>query len=91
MADKTEKAESVHHEKHIDPHAIGTNDNDSSTPPNFKNGHDDLGKNSPIDLEAPGDESWRANIDTQHEKRILRKLDAHLLPFVSLLYLLSFL
>jgi hypothetical protein len=35
--------------------------------------------------------SWRHGIDEKHEKRILRKLDIHLLPFVSVLYLLSFL
>ena len=29
--------------------------------------------------------------DEKYEKRILRKLDFHLLPFVSVLYLLSFL
>lgn len=45
----------------------------------------------PVDLEAPNNESWRVGIDAKHEKRILRKLDVHLLPFVSLLYLLSFL
>jgi hypothetical protein len=36
-------------------------------------------------------DQWRHGIDLVHEKRILRKLDYHLLPFVSLLYLLSFL
>jgi hypothetical protein len=36
-------------------------------------------------------DQWRHGIDHVHEKRILRKLDLHLLPFVSLLYLLSFL
>jgi hypothetical protein len=36
-------------------------------------------------------DQWRHGIDTTHEKRILRRLDLHLLPFVSLLYLLSFL
>jgi hypothetical protein len=36
-------------------------------------------------------EEWRHGVDTKHEHRILRKLDLHLLPFVSLLYLLSFL
>jgi hypothetical protein len=35
--------------------------------------------------------SWRLGIDEKHEKMILRKLDIHLLPFISLLYLLSFL
>jgi hypothetical protein len=35
--------------------------------------------------------SWRRGIDEKQEKRILRKLDIHLLPFISLLYLLSFL
>jgi hypothetical protein len=34
-------------------------------------------------------DQWRHGIDPVHEKRILRKLDLHLLPFVSLLYLLS--
>jgi hypothetical protein len=33
----------------------------------------------------------RYGIDEKHEQRILRKLDIRLLPFVSLLYLLSFL
>ncbi|KAG8767274.1 hypothetical protein FRC15_005797, partial [Serendipita sp. 397] len=37
------------------------------------------------------DDTWRHGIDTTHEKRILRKLDWHILPLVSLLYLLSFL
>jgi hypothetical protein len=36
-------------------------------------------------------DQWRHGIDPVHEKRILRKLDFRLLPFVSLLYLLSFL
>jgi hypothetical protein len=33
----------------------------------------------------------RQKRDEKYEKRILRKLDFHLLPFVSVLYLLSFL
>ncbi|KIM26839.1 hypothetical protein M408DRAFT_330417 [Serendipita vermifera MAFF 305830] len=36
-------------------------------------------------------DQWRHGVDAAHEKRVLRKLDIHLLPFVSLLYLLSFL
>jgi hypothetical protein len=36
-------------------------------------------------------DQWRHGIDHVHEKRILRKLDFRLLPFVTLLYLLSFL
>lgn len=40
---------------------------------------------------ASGGDQWRHGVDAIHEKRILRKLDWHLLPFVSLLYLLSFL
>jgi hypothetical protein len=36
-------------------------------------------------------DQWRNGIDPVQEKRILRKLDLYLLPFVSLLYLLSFL
>jgi hypothetical protein len=36
-------------------------------------------------------EQWRNGIGPVQEKRILRKLDLYLLPFVSLLYLLSFL
>jgi hypothetical protein len=36
-------------------------------------------------------DQWRHGIDSVHEKRVLRKLDLHLLPFVSVLYLLSFL
>lgn len=34
---------------------------------------------------------WRDGWDDRRERRILRKMDIHLLPFVSLLYLLSFL
>jgi hypothetical protein len=34
---------------------------------------------------------WRHGMDNEHEKRILRKLDIHLLPLVSVLYLFSFL
>jgi hypothetical protein len=40
---------------------------------------------------ATKDPLWKHGIDEKHEKRILLKLDLHLLPFVSLLYLLSFL
>jgi hypothetical protein len=36
-------------------------------------------------------DQWRHGIDPVHEKRILRKLDFHLLPFLFLLFLLSFL
>jgi len=37
------------------------------------------------------DERWRDGWDDRREQRVLRKMDIHLLPFVSLLYLLSFL
>jgi len=37
------------------------------------------------------DEHWRDGWDHRREQRVLRKMDIHLLPFVSLLYLLSFL
>jgi hypothetical protein len=49
---------------------------------------------TPVDYNsdnATQDPFRRYGIDEKHEKRILRKLDIHLLPFVSLLYLLSFL
>jgi hypothetical protein len=36
-------------------------------------------------------EGWRNGWDNRREQRVLRKMDIHLLPFVSLLYLLSFL
>jgi len=36
-------------------------------------------------------DQWRSDIDPLYEKRILRKLDLHLLPFLCLLFLLSFL
>lgn len=42
-------------------------------------------------IESGDQAEWRHGVDAQHEHRILRKLDVHLLPFVSLLYLLSFL
>lgn len=94
MAEKVEKAESAHHEKQLDSHAFstnGTNGTDTGTPQKLKGEHPDLEGHASVDLDESGDESWRDNIDTKHEKRILRKLDIHLLPFVSLLYLLSFL
>jgi hypothetical protein len=31
------------------------------------------------------------HLDEEEDRRILRKIDVHLLPFVALLYLLSFL
>ena len=37
------------------------------------------------------DESWWVGWDDRRERRVLRNMDIHLLPFVSLLYLLSFL
>jgi len=37
------------------------------------------------------DVDWRDGWDDRREQRVLRKMDIHLLPFVSLLYLLSFL
>lgn len=37
------------------------------------------------------DERWRHGWDDRRERRVLRRMDLHLLPFVSLLYLLSFL
>ena len=36
-------------------------------------------------------EDWRDGWDGRRERRVLRRMDIHLLPFVSLLYLLSFL
>lgn len=39
-------------------------------------------------IDSPGDFYER---DSQEERRMFRKMDMHLLPFVSLLYLLSFL
>lgn len=41
-----------------------------------------------VDSPSPGDLYER---DGKEERRIFRKMDMHLLPFVSLLYLLSFL
>lgn len=38
-----------------------------------------------------GDEDMIHNISEAERKRVLRKLDIHLLPFISTLYLLSFL
>ncbi|KAG8820813.1 hypothetical protein FRC17_010005 [Serendipita sp. 399] len=43
------------------------------------------------EAQMASEETWRHGIDLSHEKKILRKLDLHLLPLVSLLYLLSFL
>ena len=37
------------------------------------------------------DDHWRDGWDDRREQHVLRKMDVHLLPFVSLLYLLSFL
>ena len=37
------------------------------------------------------DDHWRDGWDDRREQHVLRKMDIHLLPFVSLLYLLSFL
>jgi len=37
------------------------------------------------------DDDWHDGWDDRREQRVLRKMDIHLLPFVSLLYLLSFL
>lgn len=42
-------------------------------------------------LPREDDDTEASGIDHKHEKRVLRKMDFHLLPFVSLLYLLSFL
>ena len=41
--------------------------------------------------EDESDARWRDGWDDARERRVLRKMDIHLLPFVSLLYLLSFL
>jgi hypothetical protein len=42
------------------------------------------------DASTPRDgDQWRHGIDDAHERRILRKLDYHSLPFISLLYLMS--
>lgn len=48
---------------------------------------------SPVDadLEAAATSRRQYGIDPKREKSILRRMDIHLLPFVSLLYLLSFL
>jgi hypothetical protein len=40
---------------------------------------------------ATKDPLWRHGIDKKSEKKLLRKLDLHIIPLVSLLYLLSFL
>ena len=42
-------------------------------------------------IEVPGDARDTVDIDTKVHARVLRKLDWHLLPLVSLLYFLSFL
>ena len=39
----------------------------------------------------PKNEHYVSLVDLKEQKRVLRKLDSTLLPFVSLLYLLSFL
>lgn len=40
---------------------------------------------------VPNNNDWEDGWDHMRVKRVLRKMDIHLLPFVSLLYLLSFL
>jgi hypothetical protein len=61
------------------------------------NGHsgDELAVNNAYDTSTVNvdekDEPWRDGWDDRRERRVLRKMDIHLLPFVSLLYLLSFL
>ena len=42
-------------------------------------------------IEGPGGTGDTMDLNTQVHARVLRKLDWHLLPLVSLLYLLSFL
>jgi hypothetical protein len=44
-----------------------------------------------VSYDVTQDAFCRHGIDEKHEKRILRKLDIRLLPFISLLYLLSYL
>ena len=51
----------------------------------------DHGYEGPTGGMSEHDESWRDGWDDRREQRVLRKMDVHLLPFVSLLYLLSFL
>jgi hypothetical protein len=56
---------------------------------------DDLAVNNAYDTSTLNmdekDERWRDGWDDKRERRVLRKMDIHLLPLVSLLYLLSFL
>jgi hypothetical protein len=61
-------------------------DTDEKPPlsPDEKQDHDTSNPGTPKD----GDQ-WRHGIDRAHEKRILRKLDLHSLPFVSLLFLMA--
>jgi len=47
------------------------------------------------DIDKPNDafveEAYQSTYDALQTKRLLRKIDWHLIPFLSLLYLLSFL
>jgi hypothetical protein len=63
-------------------------ENEKGTITIHENGGGPLGHNSD---NATQDPFCRHGIDEKHEKRILRKLDIRILPFVTLLYLLSYL
>jgi hypothetical protein len=56
----------------------------------YKKRHGPVSDNSDLGI-ASQNPFWKRGIDENQEKEILRKLDIHLLPFISLLYLLSFL
>jgi hypothetical protein len=76
-------------------------DEKENAPPGVHHGYDHdhsggaLAANHGYDAPAVSvdgsDERWRDGWDDKREQRVLRKMDIHLLPFVSLLYLLSFL
>ena len=59
---------------------------DSSGTPAAEHGYE--GSTLRVDAEH---QRWRDGWDDKREQRVLRKMDIRLLPFVSLLYLLSFL
>jgi hypothetical protein len=75
-------------ESHPDTEAYPTNEKAAVTMHEKADGSVD---HHPDPENATKEQLWRHGIDEHHEKRILLKLDLHLLPFVSLLYLLSFL
>jgi hypothetical protein len=62
-------------------------ENEKGTITTLENGGGPVDHNSD---NATQDTFWRNGIDEKYEKRILRKLDIRLLPFVSLLFFLSF-